>query len=379
MDARTSVTGPTPYTYTNKSLVFGIPVQDHPEGATLYDATLYLYRDTTCPGCGSMAHNQIVDVQEVLDPAIDETAATWNDPWEEAGAYGTTDVGEVFATVVITSGTATPEYVAFDITDAVHEAIVEAVSQIELIKVKLRPDCDPNDFGLCFTFSNWNSTEATANLPYAVLRWDLGGGPTPTPTATPTRTPTLVPTATRTPTPANTPTPTATWTPGAATPTPTPTGTATPTPVAAFVISEVLPLQGNTDWNEDGRLDRSDRFVELCNWTASDIDLDDDYFVRVGATDTDLFNGSVDAGSCFVVWDSLSGDGFTIPSTSTQVQLRSINQYPQIIDLFTYPAVPAGLCIARYPDGSSTWIQQRCTPGETNGYWLTHPTPTPTP
>lgn len=378
LDARTSVTGPTPYTYTNKSGVFAIPVDGYPEGAYLTSGTLYLYRDTTCSGCVGNAHAQNVTVREVYQP-VDETTMTWNVPWDEAGGYSDIDVSDAVATVVISAGTATPGYVAFDITGAVDQAISDSPSEVELIKVKLEPDCTPNLFGLCFTFSNWWSTEKETNRPYVELRWNLQGGPTPTPTFTATPTPTLVHTATPTPTAVNTPTPTATWTPGGSTPTPTPTGTATPTPVAGFVISEILPLQDNTDWNADGVLDRKDRFVEVCNWTGADIDLDDDYFVRVGSTDTDLFNGSVADGECFVVWDTLSGAGFTIPSTSSQVQLRSINAYPQIIDIFTYPAVPAGLCIARYPDGSSTWVQQRCTPGQSNGYWLTHPTPTATP
>lgn len=378
LDARTSVVGPTPYTYTNKSGVFAIPVDSYPDGATLIGAELYLYRDTTCGGCGGNAHQQIVTVREVFQD-VDETTMTWRFPWEIPGAYGDTDVGDPVATVIIPTGTATPEYVAFDITGVVNSALPDSPSSIDTIKVKLEPNCAPNAYGLCFTFTNWWSTEKATNRPYVELHWNLAGGPTPTPTSTATATPTLINTATPTPTAVNTPTPTPTWTPGASTPTPTPTGTATPTPVSGFVISEILPQNGNTDWNGDGLLDRNDRFVEVCNWTASTIDLDDDYFVQVGATVTDLFNGSVAPGSCFVVWDSFSGTGFTIPAASTQVQLRSINQYPQLIDVFTYPVVPVNLCIARYPDGSNTWVQQRCTPGETNGYWLTHPTPTATP
>ena len=142
-----------------------------------------------------------------------------------------------------------------------------------------------------------------------------------------------------------------------------------------FVISEVLPAPAQ-DWNADGEINERDRFVELCNWTAAAIDFDDDYWLRFNGLRSSKFNGQVSAGQCFLVW---YGDYQFFPNDSGG-WVELVNRDSVLpVDAFNYPPVPGGLCIAAYPDGSKTWVQQRCTPGKSNGWFLTHPTPTVTP
>jgi hypothetical protein len=211
------------------------------------------------------------------------------------------------------------------------------------------------------------------------MRWRLTGD-TPTPTATPTRTPTLLPTATpkgtETP-PTNTPTPTPTWTPGGNTPTPTPTPTATATPRLLFTVNEI-GANPDADWNGDGDVNERDRFVEVCNFTTTQIDMQTDggYWVRYNGLATDPLEGLVDTGACFVVWYELSGANFRPQTTGGEIEL--LNAFGQQF-AWAYPAQAFGACWARTPDASDTWTQQRCTPGERNSYWLYNSTPTPTP
>lgn len=373
LDARSSVSGPWPYTYTNKSIVLSIPVADYPLSATPVAARLLLKRDTACPGCAvGNNYDQYVLVRPILTPTINETSVTWNVPWEVPGAYGNNDIGGVYSVKVIPRGTPDPygDYTEIDVLNVIEELLSTGILT-DGIKLKLEPYCLPNAAGNCFTFTNWGSSES-ADPPSLVIEWRLTGA-TPTPVATATNTPTRIPTATPTPTR----TPTATGTPPTATPTPatpTATPTVTPTPRAAFVISEVLPAPAQ-DWNADGEINERDRFVELCNWTGSPIDFDDDYWLRYNGLRSSKFNGQVSSGQCFLVW---YGDYQFFPSASGG-QLELINRDTIApVDSFTYPAVPGGLCIARYPDGSATWVQQRCSPGKSNGYWLVNPSPTPT-
>ncbi|MFN2155638.1 MAG: PA14 domain-containing protein [Anaerolineae bacterium] len=101
--------------------------------------------------------------------------------------------------------------------------------------------------------------------------------PTATATSTPTSTPTTEPTATATSTPTSTPTTeptaTATATP-TSTPTSTPTATATPEPTPESVrLNEVLPYPKRTDWDQDGKVDARDEWIELYNAGDAAVDL----------------------------------------------------------------------------------------------------------
>lgn len=218
---------------------------------------------------------------------------------------------------------------------------------------------------------------------------------TPTPTNTPTSTASATPTATRTPTAtptstaSATPTPTATSTP-TRTPTPTSTPTATrtptatstptsgptPTPIPGFVVNEV-GANPDADWNGDGEVNARDRFVEVCNWTASAIDMNGEYFITVDGLASQRFGGGIAAGRCFVFWQGLGDDAISIAPTGGTVAL--MRNADQTVSTVTYPSASFGSCYARNPDGSASWASQRCTPGKENSWFETHPTPTITP
>jgi len=143
-----------------------------------------------------------------------------------------------------------------------------------------------------------------------------------------------------------------------------------------FGMSEVI-ANPNSDWNGDGQVNERDRGVEICNWTAADINMADEYWLRFNGLSSDPFNGIARAGQCFMVWYGLSGIDFQPAPTGGTLALIG-PQGP--LDVFTYPPQQPGQCVGRWPDGSHTWAWlDRCSPGRANGYWLTHPTPTPTP
>lgn len=366
MDARTSVEG-----RTNKSVVMQIPldISDLP-AATVAAAELTMFRDATCPGCSPFNFDQIISIREVLTDVV-ESGVTWN-TWQQPGAYGPEDVGPVVDTYTVQAGTVYPEGVSFNVIEIIRRMIAEGIDDLRL---KLEPDCVPNDAGNCFTFTNWWSTEARNIRPVLAISFYVDATPTPTPTFTPSptlvATPTPTSTATRTPTPTATATPTGAWTPPA-TATPTPSAT----PVPAFVISEII-ANPNADWNGDGEVNERDRGVEVCNWTAAAIDMDDEYWLRFNGLASDSFNGIAPAGQCFMVWYQLSGANFLPAATGGTVSLVGPTG---LLDVFTYPNMQAGQCIGRWPDGANNWVWlNRCSPGRSNGYWLTNPTPTVTP
>lgn len=373
LDARTSGTpGPDPYTYTKKSLVFSIPISPTlPVTATLVAADLTLYRDLTVNGNN---FDQRLSIRPILTPNPDESSMTWCVPWTECGLYFQDDVGPENGVYVIPAGTPDPVDDAYTIN--VLPLMQDGMTTT--LKLKLEPQCTPNPAGNCFTYSQFYSSEYTDLTKRPFLELDYYG-PTPTPTRTPTSTPTLLPTATHTPAgaPTATFTPTPTWTAGAATPTPTHTPTATPTAIPGLVISEVGANPVNTDWNGDGLIDERDRFAEVCNWTGATIDFNDDYWLTYNGGATDLFNGEILAGQCAVFWFDLSGRDFRPYPAGGVYKLW--NRDTGLVSAFTANTGAADRCYQRYPLGSNTWVLQRCTPGEPSGYWLTHPTPTPTP
>ena len=381
LDARSVVQGPYPFTYTNKSAVLSFVVDDVPPQATPIAAYLHLARDAQCPGCATgNQFPQYVLVRSLLSDFV-ETAVSWVNPWQVAGAYGDGDVSGVRGLYIVPVGTPVPppdtEWADIDVLNVIEELLASGTIT-DGIRLKLEPYCVPNPAGNCFTFTNWSSREG-ANAPRLSIEW-LYTGPTPTPGNTPTPTPTLVKTATPTPTPTATPTTVSGSTPiptATGVPTNTPVPTATATPVPRLVISEIL-ANPDADWNADGEVNERDRFVEVCNWTAATIEFEDNYWLRFNGLRSDKFNGLLAAGECFAAWYMLSGEDFLPSDTGGQVDLEYIDAAVPV-DSFVYPQVPTGLCIARWPDGSDTWVQQRCTPGQSNGYWLVNPVPTPTP
>lgn len=374
LDARTGGTpGPEPYTNTKKSLVFDIPIAGVLNAAdTMVSALLVLKRDW--PQEPPLNYDQRLNIRPVLTPNPEDSSMTWCFPWVECGLYHSDDVGGTYSIEVIPAGTVNPD-------DDLYELDVTALVTpgASSLKLKIEPECTPNPAGNCFTYSQWYSSEYDVFPWRPFLELRFYPGPTPTPTYTPTNTPTLLPTATHTPTgaPTATFTPTPTWTPGANTPTPTHTPTNTPTPVPGLVISEVGAQMVNTDWNGDGLIDERDRFAEVCNWTGATIDFDDNYWLTYNGGRTDTFNGEILAGQCAVFWFDLSGRDFRPYPAGGVYKLW--NRTTGQVDQFTAVSGADDKCYERYPLGSNTWVLWRCSPGEPGGYWLTHPTPTPTP
>ena len=369
LDARTSVAG-----RTNKSVVIQIPIDFNtlPISATIAGAKLALTRWDSCTGCGAQAYDQTISVREVLTN-VRELEATWNVPWDVPGANGTADVGPVVSQTTIQANWSAPLVWEFDVKPIIADMLADGRN---LLRVKLEPDCTPNLAGQCFAFTNWWSSESlyppTLNISF------FGYNPTATPTFT--HTPTWTPTATRTPTATSTPTPgaTATGTPPTATPTATPTHTptVTPTPVPALVINEIVITSPIQDWNGDGRANERDRGVEVCNWTPTTIDFDDEYHLTFNGLPSDTFNGSVAAGQCFVAWYELSGALFRPATTGGTVRLVGP---AGVIDQITYPPSSEAFCFGRLPDGGGWRWLDRCSPGRSNYYWFNNPTPTAAP
>jgi len=199
--------------------------------------------------------------------------------------------------------------------------------------------------------------------------------PTPVATRTPTHTPTGVSPATSTPTPTRTATPTATTASGAtststprATNTPTtapaltstPTHTPVPTPAAGLFINEVSPTD-LYDWNLDGSVTAADRWVELYNAGAAAVNL-------AGYTISDgTFTGTVRVWGMTIGASGgrrvILGEDFTTFPASGTLTLRNALATP--VATVVYNAQTDGLCYARVPSGSTTWLNnQVCTPGE---------------
>lgn len=160
-----------------------------------------------------------------------------------------------------------------------------------------------------------------------------------------------------TPKASNTPFPTAT-------PTRVPTNTATPIPPTAKIdprpiINEILARPG-FDWNQDGRADVFDEFIEIKNLSPIDISLNGWRLDKVGSTSFNLPNITLKPGQHIVFYSAeskllLSDGGETV---------RLFNPNGKIFDAYTYTIARAeDKSICRLPDGNvfNGWFED-CTP-----------------
>lgn len=169
------------------------------------------------------------------------------------------------------------------------------------------------------------------------------------------------------------------------TPTPTPAKTSTPTKTVTTVpidprpiINEILPRPGY-DWNQDGRADVFDEFIEIKNLTAIDINLkgwrlDDE--ANLGSAPYTLPDLVLSPGERVVFYALetnllLSDGGDTV---------RLINPSGKIYDAYTYElAVVEDRSICRLPDGNvfNGWFDDCIpTPNLTNSREGTVPSET---
>lgn len=210
--------------------------------------------------------------------------------------------------------------------------------------------------------------------------------PTPTPTDTPTETPTVEPTETVTEEPSETPT---------ATPTeesnvpPVGTATATPTPRAVVTLvpsgvrlNEVLANPRSINWDERGRANAQDEWIELYNPTSRPVDISRWTIEAPGRRLSQVFrfsrNTVVPARGYLLLFQResrlvLDNQGGT---------LRLLDANGRLLDLLRYDAMDPDMSYSR--DAEGTWHPDTSpSPGEANVLpklrgSLT-PTPTPRP
>jgi hypothetical protein len=181
-----------------------------------------------------------------------------------------------------------------------------------------------------------------------------------TATASPTLTPTRTVTPTRTPTLARSLTPTRTVTPRR-----TVTGTPNRATPESIVLNEFLP-HPRSDWNQDGKIDSGDGFIEVKNLGSQPISLSG---WRLDDQEGDS--------SPYTIRDVILQPGVRIAFFTSQTGLllsdggdsvRLFKSTGQIDDAYTYPVVKVlNQSWCRLPDGSPFW-QTGCapSPGEVN-------------
>ncbi len=174
-----------------------------------------------------------------------------------------------------------------------------------------------------------------------------------------------------TPTPSKTPTVTRTPT---ITRTPTKVPYRTPTPVPRLVLNEFVPRAGQ-DWNNDGKIDVFDEYIEIYNAGVTTInlsgwELDDE--ADQGSEPYRLPGRSLKPGEHAVYYASVTG--ISLSDGGDTVRLLKPNG--DVSDAYTYGVVKyANQTWCRQPDGYIRWNDSCApSPGLPN---TTGPTPTP--
>jgi hypothetical protein len=149
----------------------------------------------------------------------------------------------------------------------------------------------------------------------------------------------------------------------------TPTRTPTPRPAAApiLVINEVLARAG-TDWNNDGRVDIYDEFIEVMNAgtvnvSLSGYKLDDEK--DLGSAPFSLPSQTLKPGEKAVFYGSQTG--IRLEDSGDTVRLLKASN-SSVVDAVTYTMVKSlDFSVCRYTDGYGSWILG-CfpTPGRPN-------------
>lgn len=179
--------------------------------------------------------------------------------------------------------------------------------------------------------------------------WAAGVTPTPSKTPTLTRTPTVTRTPTRVP-------------------------YRTPTPVPRLVLNEFVPRPGQ-DWNNDGKVDVFDEYIEIYNAGITNInlsgwELDDE--ADQGSEPYTLPGRTLKPGEYAVYYASTTG--ISLSDGGDTVRLLKPNG--DVADAYTYGVVKyANQTWCRQPDGYIRWIDSCApSPGRPNTRGAT-PTP----
>lgn len=150
------------------------------------------------------------------------------------------------------------------------------------------------------------------------------------------------------------------------TPTPTPVATPTSTPVPTRIVIDPRPIineilaRPGFDWNQDGKTDVFDEFIEIKNLTAIDISLSGWRLSILNGASFSLPNVTLKPGERIVFYGKqtnllLSDGGLT---------LRLVNSSGKIYDAFTYNLARAeDKSFCRLPDGTpgNSWFED-CIP-----------------
>jgi hypothetical protein len=200
---------------------------------------------------------------------------------------------------------------------------------------------------------------------------------TPTPTMLPTETPTpfvptdtptaVEPTATPTPRPptatptAAEPTETPTLRPPTTTPTPTPTPTVTPTPPAR--LNELLATPRRVDWNQDGRINDQDEWIELFNPGTTAVNLSG-WYLDTGRNTARYRlprGANVPVGGYLVLFRKTTG----LALNDRGGTVRLLRPDRSVADSVTFPALDPDASFSR--DDAGVWRRNLPpTPGQPN-------------
>lgn len=148
-------------------------------------------------------------------------------------------------------------------------------------------------------------------------------------------------------------------TPTSVGPTRTPTKTRTPTPIPAAKISQVIINEfmphPRSDWNNDGRVDSGDEFIELMNVGNASINLQGWRLDDQNGDSSPYTLGSVDLAPGARLVFFASQTGLLLSNRSDSVRVFKANG--SISDAYTYTTVPVpDQSWCRLPDGKPTWV-----------------------
>ncbi|MEW5760113.1 MAG: lamin tail domain-containing protein [Candidatus Thermoplasmatota archaeon] len=119
------------------------------------------------------------------------------------------------------------------------------------------------------------------------------------------------------------------------------------------VLNELLP-NPNSDWNDDGKINYNDSWVELYNKGSKKIDMID-WKISVG-NKTETINKTIEPKSFLI---------FYIPLISSK-KIELINPYSIVVDTCNYTIPEKDISYGRFPDGEKWLLLYTPTPLEKN-------------
>ena len=283
----------------------------------------------------------------------DSTSVTWtkaqgNLTWAQGGAQGWEDRGEIYTNHTFTVG-----WNAVDITMMINDWVINGDSNYGL-GIYPRASCMD-----CYSWALFDNPMASAigTAPYINITWGMPVTVTPTPTYTNTPTTIVIITVDPSITPTSTPTVSSSSTP-------------TPTPSVNNVAFNEFCVNPNTDQDLNGSISIDDRALELYNPLSYAIDLSNWSIIWDNNLSTTYYMPRymrIEARSYKVIYssqlhnpisDSVNpyGAHFNMPASG---DAKLYNTSGALIDEVHYVQSNAKFCMARYPNGSDTWLYRQ--------------------